>query len=159
MECFGNGWRNGRISYEQMDEIMLTSKINLNISNSISYDIRYLIYNPKNILSLIKSLFKGGSKNIEQPKARIFEIPVRGGFEITEYVSTLEDYFNIGKNIVCYSSVDESALLINYYLKNDSEREQIKINSIKYARENHTYKHRTIEFMKEIENIYKDNNR
>ena len=30
-----------------MDSIIRTSKINLNLSNSLSYDIRYLIENPK----------------------------------------------------------------------------------------------------------------
>lgn len=156
VHCFGNGWENGRISYEQMDDIMMTSKINLNISNSISYDIRHLLHNPKNILSLVKSFFKKDSKNASQIKARIFEIPVRGGFELTEYVPGLEDYFHIGKNIVCYSTVDEAALLIKYYLENEKKREEIKINSIIHSRKNHTYKHRTLEFMKEIENIYKD---
>ena len=126
VDCFGSGWNNGRISYEQMNEIMLKSKINLNISNSLSYDIRYLLHNPKNILSLIKSLIREGSKNISQTKARIFEIPVRGGFELTEYVPSLEDYFHIGKNIVCYNSVDEAALLIKYYLKMRKKENKLK---------------------------------
>ncbi|WP_226962094.1 CgeB family protein [Sulfurimonas marina] len=135
VECFGSGWLNGRITYEQMNDIMLKSKINLNISNSISYDIRYLLHHPKNILSFFKSLIRSGSKNISQTKARIFEIPVRGGFEITEYVPSLEDYFDIGKNIVCYSSVDEAALLIKYYLNNDKERENIRTLSVEKKQE------------------------
>jgi spore maturation protein CgeB len=139
-----------------MEDIFLTSKINLNISNSISYDIRYLLHNPKNIISLLKSFVRAGSKNISQTKARIFEIPVRGGFELTEYVPSLEDYFDIGKNIVCYCSVDEASLLINYYLKNDLEREKIKIKSVEHARKNHTYKNRTIQFMQKVEKIYKE---
>ena len=156
VECFGSGWENGRISYEQMDEIMLHSKVNLNISNSLSYDIRYLLHNPKNIFSLIKLLVRSGSKNVSQTKARIFEIPVRGGFEITEFVPSLEDYFDIGKNIVCYSTVDEVALLIKYYLNNEKEREQIKKLSVEKARSAHTYKQRTIDFMQQIEKIYQD---
>ena len=95
VECFGSGWANGRISYKEMDDIMLHSKVNLNISNSIGYDIRYILHNPKNIFSLLKSITLNHSKNISQTKARIFEIPVRGGFEITEFVPSLEDYFNI----------------------------------------------------------------
>jgi spore maturation protein CgeB len=159
VHCFGNGWSNGRITYDEMNNIMLNSKINLNISNSISYDSRYFLDNPRNILSMIKGILKGGSKNISQTKARIFEIPVRGGFELTEYVPTLEEYFCIGQNMVCYSSVDEAALWIKYYLDNEQERELIKINSVKHARANHTYKHRTVEFMKQIEEIYNDRER
>jgi len=156
VECFGYGWENGKVTYDEMNEIMLRSKINLNISNSLSYDIRYLISNPRNILSLIKSFIIKGSKNVSQTKARIFEIPVRGGFELTEYVPSLEDYFCIGENLVCYSSVDEAALLIKYYLENGDERETIKSKSVEYARNNHTYLKRTENFMKEIERFYKE---
>jgi spore maturation protein CgeB len=158
VECFGQGWENGRISYDEMNDIMLHSKINLNISNSISFDIRYLLNSPRNILSLLKSYFISGSKNISQTKARNFEIPVRGGFEITEYVPSLEDYFDIGKDIICYNSVDEAALLINYYLQNDEGRESIKYLSVNNARDKHTYKQRTLDFMKIIERIYQERN-
>jgi len=157
VECFGSGWENGRVKYEEMNEIMLKSKINLNISNSISHDVRYLLHSPKNIFLYLKSLVKSGSKNISQTKARIFEIPVRGGFEITEFVPSLEDYFDIGKNIVCYSSVDEAALLVGYYLNNDFEREKIKKLSVEKARAEHTYKKRTLGFMKVVGKIVRGN--
>lgn len=41
VECFGYGWPNGVVSTEKMIEIFQTSKINLNLSNSISHDLRY----------------------------------------------------------------------------------------------------------------------
>ena len=41
MECFGYGWENGRISFEGITEIFKSFRINLNISNSVSYDIGY----------------------------------------------------------------------------------------------------------------------
>ena len=147
--CFGSGWKNGRVTYEEMEQIFVTSKINLNISNSTQYDIRYLLSNPRHILSTIR-----GIKNRSQTKARIFEIPVQGGFELTEYVPSLEDYFDVGKEIVCYKDIDECELLIRYYLKHDDEREKIKIKGIKKARLNHTYKHRIKNFLKEIEEKY-----
>lgn len=149
VDCFGSGWKNGRVSYSEMEEIFTTSKINLNISNSTQYDIRYLLANPKNILNTLRS-----TKNKSQTKARIFEIPVQGGFELTEYVPSLEDYFDIGKEIGCYRDIDEAELLIKYYLANDAERESIKLLGIKKARENHTFQNRIKEFMKEIETIY-----
>lgn len=154
VNCFGNGWENGRITYDQMDQIMLYSKVNLNISNSLSYDVRFLLDHPKNILALIKSSVLRGSKSISQTKARIFEIPVRGGFEITEYVPNLDDYFDIGKNIVCYNNVDEAALIIKYYLNNSEERERIKKRSVELARMKHTYRQRSLDFMNEIERLY-----
>ncbi len=149
VHCFGSGWKNGRVSYEEMEEIFATSKINLNISNSTQFDIRYLLANPRNIINMLRSV-----KNKSQTKARIFEIPVQGGFELTEYVPSLEDYFDIGKEIACYRDIDEAELLIKYYLLHDEDREVIKLAGVKKAREKHTFKNRITEFMKAIENIY-----
>jgi len=150
VHCFGNGWDNGRVSYEQMEEIFSTSKINLNISNSANYDIRYLLSNIKIFLNFLR----GEDKNISQTKARNFEIPVQGGFELTEYVPSLEDYFDIGKEIACYKDIDEVTLLINNYLKHEEERESIKLLGVEKARREHTFKNRIIEFMIDIERIY-----
>lgn len=149
VHCFGSGWNNGRISYEEMEHIFATSKINLNISNSTQYDIRYLLANPRNIINTLR-----GAKNKSQTKARIFEIPVQGGFELTEYVPSLEDYFTLGKEMVCYRDIDEAELLINYYLTHEAEREKIKLAGIERARKDHTFKNRIVDFMKEINLIY-----
>lgn len=146
--CFGDGWDNGRVVWSEMESIFLRSKINLNVSNSVQYDVRYLLRNPRNIVSTLRS-----PKNRSQTKARIFEIPVYGGFLMTEYVPSLEDYFDIGKEIISYKDVDEAELLINYYLENESEREEIKRLGVKKAREQHTFKSRIIEFMEEINSI------
>lgn len=152
VHCFGNGWDNGRVSYEEMEEIFSTSKINLNISNSTNYDVRYLLSNLKAFLVTLRAVIKGG-KNSSQTKARNFEIPVQGGFQLTDYVPSLEDYFDIGKEVACYNDIDEVKLLINYYLNNETERESIKFNGTKKARAKHTFKHRVIEFMLELENL------
>jgi len=148
VHCFGFNWENGRVSYEEMEEIFLTSKINLNISNSTQYDIRYLLANPRNILNTLR-----GAKNKSQTKARIFEIPVQGGFELTEYVPSLEDYLNIGKEISCYRDIDEAELLIKYYLLHEEEREKIKLAGVKRAREEHTFQNRIVDFMIELEKL------
>jgi spore maturation protein CgeB len=155
VHCFGNGWDNKRVSYEQMEEIFVTSKINLNISNSTNYDIRYLASHIKAFLTSLRDVIKGG-KNSSQTKARNFEIPAQGGFQLTDYVPSIEDYFNIGKELICYSDIDEAKELINYYLKHGEERERIKIAGIKKARKNHLFSHRIVEFMKRLE-IIKNN--
>ena len=59
-----------------------------------------------------------------------------------------------GKEIICYNTIDEAALLIKHYLKRDVEREKIRNLSVNKARSSHTYKHRTQEFMKEIKSAY-----
>jgi spore maturation protein CgeB len=153
VHCFGNGWKAGRVSYEEVEQIFSISKINLNISNSIQYDIRYLMASPRGILNMVRN-----KKNISQVKARDFEIPVQGGFSLTEYVSGLDECFNVGKEIVCYKDIDEAELLINYYLSNDDERERVKLAGVKKARQHHTFMHRIETFMKDINDLRKQNN-
>lgn len=152
VHCFGGGWGNGRVTYEQVEDIFVTSKINLNISNSASYDARYLLSSFKTCLSALKAVLKKG-KYSSQTKARNFEIPVQGGFQLTDLVPSLDDYFDIGKELVCYNSIDEAERLIKYYLINKNEREIIKSLGIKKAREEHTFKHRIIDFMVKLEEI------
>ncbi|MCX7705668.1 MAG: glycosyltransferase [bacterium] len=124
--CFGNGWENGRISFTEMVEIFKTSKINLNISNSISNDIRYVFSSYRTIKNFVKS-----QKRVEQLKQRNFEIPAFGGFQLTNYVPSLEDYFDIGKEIAIYTGIDDLLLQIRYYLENEFERKRIMVGGYK----------------------------
>lgn len=156
--CFGYGWENGAISYEKMSKVFRNSKINLNLSNSLSHDIRYVFSSISSFLFYIKQLLTSHSKIGTQVKARNFEIPIRGGFELTEYVPSLEDYFTIGTNIACYSSIDDLVNLIDYYLTNDKEREQLKHFSVRHARNNHTYQSRIHKCMIEIHRLFHTKN-
>ncbi len=153
VECFGGGWDNGRVSYEQMEDIFATSKINLNISNSTHFDVRFLLSTLKGMALALRSLLKGTGKNSSQMKARNFEIPVQGGFQLTDYVLTIEEYFNIGKEIICYNDLDEAEKAIQYYLRNEELREQVKQSGIKRARAEHTFPCRIIHFMKELDKV------
>jgi len=142
VKAFGNGWPNGALSTQAMNEVFCSSKINLNLSNSNSLDLRYLLSHWKAIPLLLRS-----KKNISQIKARNFEIPYFGGFQLTDYVATIETYFELGKEIVCYKDVDEAELLIRYYLEHDDERETIKNRAHRRAFSEHGYIHR-------LENIF-----
>lgn len=145
VQTFGNGWPSGPVSLDKMQETFRRSKINLNLSNSINFDLRFLCHNPKNFLYALR-----GQKNVSQMKARNFEIPYFGGFQLTEYLPSLENYFQIGQEIACYSNVDEAIQLAKFYLKNDSKREEIKNKSIRRARTEHTYQHRLEKILSQI---------
>lgn len=146
VECFGAGWENGRVSYEEMAEIFKTSRINLNISNSVSYDIRYTFSSVSSLHEFVKS-----KKRIEQIKARNFEIPAFGGFQLTNYVPSLEDYFVIGSEVVVYTSIKDLVLQINYYLDNEEERGEIMINGYKRAINRGTYLNRLKDIFEKME--------
>ena len=151
VECFGYGWENGIVSYEQMIEIFKISKINLNISNSVSYDIRCLSSSVKGLREFIGTKLKKGKKTAEQIKARNFEIPAFGGFQLSNYIPSLEDYFVIGKQIAAYTSIEDLAIQIEYYLHNEKERRKIMIDGYNKAKSQHTYLNRLEKIFKEIE--------
>lgn len=158
VNAFGNGWENGFVTLDEMKRIFRESKINLNLSNSVCYDIRFYkarvkkwLYKkgfhklPLRILQLIENLniiIDNHSKNISQIKARNFEIPYYGGFQLSEYIPDISDYFQHGKEIICYKDVDDAVRLINYYLVNEKERESIRIAGNKKALSHHGYKNR-----------------
>lgn len=134
VECFGQGWENGRVSFEDMMQIFNTSKINLNISNSASYDIRCVFSSINSLKEFIRS-----EKKVEQIKARNFEIPAFGGFQLTNYALSLEDYLEIGNEVSIYTSFEDLLSQIEYFLGNESQRKEIMINGYKRAIEEHTY--------------------
>ena len=45
---------------------------------------------------------------------------------MVEHMEELEEFFDIGKEIVCYNSEEDLADKIKYYLKHDDERERIR---------------------------------
>lgn len=137
VHCFGAGWPNGRISFTEMEEIFRKSKINLNLSNSVSHDVRFILGGPRNFVNYLKS-----TKRVEQMKARNFEIPLAGGFQLTNYVAGLERYFRIWEEIGVYALPEDCAHLIGQYLHDDDLRTKICQAGFERACAEHTYFHR-----------------
>ncbi len=162
VKCFGFNWPSGPIESQEMIEKFKQTKINLNLSNSVNNDIDFLKYNFVNLLKSFKHLLKFNfsmfykqilkslkgiklfityEKNSEQIKARNFEIPMSYGFQISNYAISIEDYFNVGKEIVVFNSKEELLKLCQYYLNNETNRKNILHNS--YIRSvEHTYVNR-----------------
>jgi len=65
-------------------------------------------------------------ERIMQVRLRDFEVPMSGGFYMVEYMEELEEFFDIGKEIVCYNDKDDLVDKIKYYLKHNNERERIR---------------------------------
>ena len=65
-------------------------------------------------------------ERILQIRLRDFEVPMSGGFYLVEYMEELEEFFEIGKEIVCYTSPEDLVEQVKYYLRHDSERERIR---------------------------------
>lgn len=168
VSVFGKGW-NKTVHIDEMNEIMMKSKINLNLSNSVPNSFEYLNYLivifKKSIISLMKLNFKASlklflkflrgvkfltyDKTDEQIKARNFEIPSNFGFQISKYALGIEDYYEVGKEIVVYNSLKELKVLCYYYLNNENERLAI-LNASYKKTFNHTYTERFKKILNDI---------
>ncbi len=117
IQCFGDGWLNGWVSFEKMVEIYNRSKINLNFSGSAL----------------------GPTKQV---KARVFDILSCGGFLLTEHAPGLERYYRKGKEIETFHDIDEAVEIIVYYLDDEEARAQIAEAGYQRTLKEHTYQHR-----------------
>ena len=149
VDCYGSGWDNGRLNDEEMMKIFLKSRINLNLSNSVPKDIRFLYFLVNRIfysilrldLKKIKYYKKGlsqffnkNTKSNEQMKARNFEIPSAGGFQLSHYTLELEDYFVIGKEVAIYTTCDELVKQVNFYLQHPDSTQIIRLEGFQKSR-------------------------
>lgn len=90
--------------------------------------------------------------NIHHPQSvyglntRTFDIPSCGSFQIVDYKKGLQELFDIGKEIICYQSIDELIELVRYYLDHPEDRKKIAAKGCSRVRAQHTWYHR----MKEV---------
>jgi spore maturation protein CgeB len=57
-----------------------------------------------------------------QLKARVFEICMSGGFALCEWTPDLEEYFDIGREVEAFCTMDEAVEKIQFYLKHETRR-------------------------------------
>ncbi len=87
---------------------------------------------------------------IRQVRLRDFEVPMTGGFYLAEHMDELGEFFEIGKEVVTYTSWEELADKAHYYLKHETEREQIRRAGQRRALRDHTWQHRFEELLKTL---------
>jgi spore maturation protein CgeB len=137
---WGHGWPEGKIDQDRMIDVFNQSKVNLNLSNSVSWDARYLLSSRKAVRNTLQS-----SKTTEQIKGRHFEICGCGGFQLSYYTEDLERHFEINREIVIYMDRDDLIEKVRYYLKHDEEREAIAEAGYRRAASQHTYARRLLD--------------
>ena len=155
VECFGKGWPNGIIHFEEMKKIISKSKINLDLQNSISYDIRFLSRYPRGLYRVIKNFFSNKLKQEDGIKARIFEVTSMGGLLLTYFNPNHSNYFNIGKEIYCYNNIDNIIEIIKIILMQPEESNFVRFNGHKRSISDHLYENRMKAFFKDLRKIRK----
>jgi len=133
IKAFGRGWDSGYITLEQMIEIYNTSRINLCYMKSYGVNTR------------------------PQMKCKIFDICMCGGFLLCEYIPGIEEYYEIGKEIVCFNSLVDLQEKIAYYLENKVERERIAEAGYKRAVRDHSCQRRLSYLFRTFQNFHEDN--
>jgi spore maturation protein CgeB len=83
---------------------------------------------------------------------RIYETLGRGGFLIHPYIKGLEKEFEDKKHLVFYEYENWGQLkkLIDYYLENEEEREEIRKAGHEFVKNNYTYRNRWQVILKEL---------
>lgn len=118
---FGPFWKGTRrLDLQEMVEVYAASRINLNLSNSTHWDARYLLTTLRGLRTTLTS-----EKNREQIKARHFEIPACGGFQLTYYCDDLERHFEIGDEVAVFTDIGDLVDKIQIYLQDDEARRSI----------------------------------
>jgi hypothetical protein len=78
----------------------------------------------------------------QQIKGRNFEVPGAGGFLLSGQADNLGEYYEDGREIVTYHSLDDLAEKAHYYLSHESERAKIAENGRIRTLAEHTWHHR-----------------
>jgi spore maturation protein CgeB len=83
-----------------------------------------------------------GTERILQVRLRDFEAPMSGAFYMVEFMEELAEFFDIGSEVVCYSSKEDLASKCRYYLKHERERDRIRLAGLRRAVNEHTWQKR-----------------
>jgi hypothetical protein len=119
IQAYGNGTKNGKVSFEKVVEIFNASKINLSFTGTYANDVYSFCSNINN--------------RILQNKGKPIEVALCGGFVLSEYVPSLERVFE-PHSIDTFQSKEELLEKIRYYLEHEEKRQEMAMCSHEYAK-------------------------
>ena len=152
---WGVGWPGNMLSMQEMINVFNQSRINLDLSNCVSWDIRYLATAFRPLKSTLRAwrqvahaIIHPNMKTVEQVKGRHFEINGCGGFQLSYYVEGLEHLYAIGDEIALFVSPEDLIEKTRYYLKHKDEREAIARHGYERTLKDHTMEKRLQDIFK-----------
>ncbi|MFA9556912.1 glycosyltransferase [Evansella sp. AB-rgal1] len=81
---------------------------------------------------------------------RTFDIASCRSFQLIECKEDLSQHFNIGKEIICFTSMNDLVDKINYYITHENKREDIAKEGQNKVKSQHTFLHRMNEMIDTI---------
>ena len=154
LKLWGTGWtdselskyniplKNQRISIEQSNMIYQSTKININLHSA----------NPKE--NIKSSSFVSPQKEImfddngDFVNPRTFEIAACGGFQLVDDRAAVRELFEVDKEIVLFSTVEEAIDKANFYLLKEDIRKKIASAGREKTLKKHTYQARLASVLK-----------
>lgn len=110
--------------YKQMPEVFKSSKMNLNIS-----------------LKIIQSGIP----------LRVFDVLGCGGFLLTNFQAEMPEYFTLGEDFVVYESIEDLYAKVDFYLRNDTERERVARHGFETVQKYYTFRQQMEKILKEVD--------
>lgn len=137
---------NHPLTPDQIQRFYNGAKINLNIHRDDTEHVNGLNLNPDRIKAI-------------SPNNRTFDICACNSFQLVDFRTGLQDYFNMKNDLITYKNINELITKIEYYLKNHYLRKSIANNGYKKVLRYNRMEFRIQEMIQIIERNIKHDNR
>lgn len=127
VQCFGAGWENGQLTYDEMKLAIQKAPVTLGFANI------------------------GYTKNCTTIKGRDFEVPLYGGLYLTQYSKGLARYYEPGKDLLTYRNFSDCIRQLNKIKSNREKADAIRIAGYQKAMVYGSWKSR-FAYLKELIN-------
>jgi hypothetical protein len=118
VSAYGTGWPNGHVNFDKSIELINRSKVVLGIGGV------------------------GHMSSVQHLKGRDFEVPMCGALYLTSYNPELTDWYDIGREILCYSSPQNCAEILGIILRDENLQDSIRRSALIRAQKDHTWEGR-----------------
>jgi spore maturation protein CgeB len=92
----------------------------------------------------------GTSSELRQVRLREFEIPMSGGFYLTQHCTQLQELFEVGQNVATWDNLSDLHEKIKYYLDYPTERQKIAQLAQVHCLQHHTWANRFRNLLEEL---------
>lgn len=130
--AYGKGWPSGYVSFEESVELVNRSKVVLGIGGV------------------------GHLDEVQHLKGRDFEVPMCGAVYLTTYNPELTDWYSLGKEVLCYSSSQNCAEMLDWLLRDQATQAQIRAAALSRAQQDHTWEKRLSVVFRELGKVVAD---
>lgn len=118
VDAYGSGWPGGFMDFDEVVRLYSRAKVVLGAGG-------------------VQSM-----SGVQHLKGRDFEVPMCGALYLTSYNPELADHYEIGKEILCYSSPENCAEILHWILRRPAEQERIRQAALKRSLRDHTWEKR-----------------